>query len=156
MNTNTHLAINSQRGFTLIELLVVVATLMVLTGVSMQTFKEYKARAAYAVATRTHRDARSSFEASFTSPDAVYADVTTTQYDPGPLADPSARALLSAFRVPKNVKVTVEFSQACIDASCVQTFIQVNHCLGNEYVAWTRFGDGLELSQEHVAGSGCA
>lgn len=146
----------SQRGFTLIELLVVVTTLMVLTGISMQTFKEYKARAAYSVATRTHRDARSSFEASFTAPDAIYNDVSTSQTSVGPLADPDARALLTAFRVPKNVKVTLEYSQACLDPSCIQTFIQVNHCQANEYVAWTRFGDGLELMQEHIAGSGCS
>lgn len=146
---------NSQKGFTLIELLVVVATLMTLTGISLQTFKEYKARAAYTVAVRTYRDARSALEASFTQPDAVYQDVSVAQTAPGPLSDGDARAILSAFRIPKNIRFEVDYTQSCVDASCVQTYIQVNHCLGNEYVAWTRFGDGLELTQEHVAGSGC-
>lgn len=146
---------NSQNGFTLIELLVVIATIMVLSGISIQTFKEYKARAAYTVAVRTYRDARSALEASFTQPDAVYGDVSVSQAAPGPLSDGDARALLSAFRIPKNVRFGVDYTQSCLDASCVQTFIQVNHCQGNEYVAWTRFGDGLELTQEHVAGSGC-
>ena len=62
MNTNTR----SQSGFTLIELLVVIALLGVLSGLSIETYKEYKARAAYSVADHTLRDARSALESALT------------------------------------------------------------------------------------------
>lgn len=146
---------NSQKGFTLIELLTVVSTLMVLASVSIQTFREYKAKAAYTVALRSHHDARGALEASFAQPDAVFADVSSTQRAPGPLSDANARALLSALRIPKNLRFSVEHTQTCIDSSCIQTYIEAKHCNGLEYVAWTRFGDGLEILQERVAGGGC-
>ncbi len=146
---------NSQKGFTLIELLTVVSTLMVLASVSMQTFREYKAKAAYTVALRSYRDARGALEASFAQPDAVFANVSTSQRSPGPLSDSSARALLSALRLPKNLRFSVEHTQSCIDSSCIQTYLEAKHCNGLEYVAWTRFGDGLEIVQERVSGGGC-
>jgi prepilin-type N-terminal cleavage/methylation domain-containing protein len=145
----------SQKGFTLIELLTVVSTLMVLASVSMQTFREYKAKAAYTVALRSYRDARGALEASFAQPDAVFADVATSQRSPGALVDGNARALLSALRLPKSLRFSVEHSQSCTDSSCIQTYLEAKHCNGIEYVAWTRFGDGIEIVQERVAGAGC-
>ena len=59
------------------------------------------------------------------------------------------------FRIPKNLRFSVEHTQTCIDSSCIQTYIEAKHCNGLEYVAWTRFGDGLEILQERVAGGGC-
>lgn len=145
----------SQKGFTLIELLTVVSTLMVLASVSLQTFREYKAKAAYTVALRSYRDARGALEASFAQPDAVFGDVSISQRAPGPLSDSNARALLSALRLPKNLRFSVEHTQSCTDSSCIQTYLEAKHCNGLEYVAWTRFGDGLEIAQERVAGGGC-
>jgi prepilin-type N-terminal cleavage/methylation domain-containing protein len=147
---------NKQSGFTLIELLTVVSTLLVLAALSLQTFGEYKAKAGYSVALRTFRDARGALEAAFTQPDAIFNDVSVSQRAPGPLTDGDARQLLSAFRLPSNVRFSVDYTQSCIDSSCVQAHFETKHCLGKEYVSWTRFGDGLELTQDRVAGAGCA
>lgn len=145
----------SESGFTLIELLVTTAIIMVLSGISIQTFREYKARAAYSVADQTLRMARTSLESSLAEPDAVFASVSAAQSSAGAISDPSAYALFSSLRLPKNIKIQMYHEPTCADSSCIQQSIQVNHCQGLKYVNWTRFGDSIELLQQQVNGAGC-
>lgn len=151
MNSHT----NSQNGFTLIELLVVIVIIGILSGLSMQTYNEYKARAAYSVADRTLRDARTALEAALAEPDKVYDPVSYEQRAQGPLMDAAAKELLSAVRLPKNTKLEVYREPTCIDASCIKESFEARHCQALQYVAWTRFGDGVEVLQQNVSGAGC-
>lgn len=146
----------TERGFTLIELLTVLVILSILSGLGMYSFSVYQARAAYIVAEQTMSDARTDLEASITSVDNPPGSVALyAQAIQGPLQNAAAAALLPSTRVPRNVKFQVSYDSGCIDGGCQSEFIQVNHCNGSEYVRWIRFGDGVDVLLDHLAGSGC-
>ena len=145
-------------GFTLIELLTVIGIIGVVSGLALQSFKEYRARAAYAVAEQTLNDARIALEAALSEPDAAYAfDLTNlSQNTPGPMSDANARSLFPGLNLPKDIKITVNHDQTCISGACLSKSVAVRHCTGTEYVTWQRYGDGVEIKLDHVAGGGCA
>lgn len=135
---------NAQCGFTLIELLVVIGILGVLASLGLQSFSVYRANAAFATTQRTVSDARTDAEGSLANPDILVASVaSTTQKEPGPLADAAARAFLPATTVPRNIALTVSFDSGCLEAGCQSAQIQARHLYGRRYTQWTRFGDGV-------------
>lgn len=144
-------------GFTLVELLTVIAIIGVVAGLGLQSFKEYRAKSAYAVAEQTLGDARVALEAALSEPDAAFPfDLTNlSQSAPGPFADANANSLFPGFRVPKNVKVTVNHDPSCVSGACLSKSVEVRHCTGLDYVTWQRYGDGVEIKLEHISGSGC-
>ena len=147
---------NSQRGFTLIELLTVICILGILSALGLYSFSVYNQRAAYVVAEQTLSDARTDLEASITNVDNPPASVPLfAQSAQGALQNASAAALLPIMRIPRNVKFQVSYDASCIDGGCQSEFLQVNHCNGSEYVRWIRFGDGVDVLLDHIAGSGC-
>lgn len=146
----------SEKGFTLIELLTIIVILGILAALGIQSFSVYKAGAAYGVANKTLRDARTVLEASIANYDDPPGAVTlVSQSTPGRLTDGAAQALLPEMMLPKDVTFRVEFDPSCLDSSCQQQMMQVNHCLGEEFVRFIRFGDGLDVLMEHQAGAGC-
>ncbi|MBN8548076.1 MAG: type II secretion system protein [Deltaproteobacteria bacterium] len=149
---------SQERAFTLIELLTIIAIIGVLAGMAMQSFKQYRARAAYAVAEQTLNDARIALEAALSEADATYAfDLNNvSQSSPGPMADANARTLFPGLNLPKDIKITVNHDQACLSGACLASSISVRHCVGEEYVTWQRYGDGIEIKLDHVLGGGCA
>lgn len=144
-----------ERGFTLIELLTVTAILGVLAGLSLRAVTIYRADAAYSVIEKTLHDAKVAFEAGVTTepaPDTIALTAQTTQ---GLIVDPAARAVLPGMQIPKNSKIQVEFDNACNLAGCQVGMLQVDHCFANEFTRWTRFGDGVEVQLDNVAGGNC-
>jgi prepilin-type N-terminal cleavage/methylation domain-containing protein len=127
----------SASGFTLIELLVVIAIITLLTYMGFALFALHKA---------TVND--------FDHPPGAVGLVQ--QGTRGTLNDAAARALLPGFQVPDNVVFRVSYDPSCEDAGCEREFLQVNHCLGKEFVRWVRFGDGVDVLFEHVPGEGCS
>jgi prepilin-type N-terminal cleavage/methylation domain-containing protein len=146
-----------EAGFTLIELMTVVVTIGALAGMAVMSFKDYRAKAAYGVAEQTLNDARTALEAALSEPDAVFAFTlaNVAQSTPGAFTDPNANDLFPGFRLPKDVKVTVYHDPTCLDSTCLSKAVEVRHCTGIDYVDWQRFGDGVEIKLEHIAGSGC-
>jgi len=145
-----------ESGFTLIELLVVIAIIGILGALGLTTFNFYKSSAAYATAESTLHDARNAIEASMVDaddpPDSVALIAIREQ---GPILDPEAANLLPGLNLPTNTKFQVAHDPDCLTSACQAQFVQVNHCLGKEFVRWIRFGDGLELKLDRIAGDGC-
>lgn len=153
---NGEMKMVSQRGFTLIELLVIVSIIGLLAMLGITSFGVYRSDAAYSVASRTLRDARTTVEASLNNIDTARLAVNFYQQGhPGPIADAAAAALMPGMMIPRNIKLTASHDPDCDHAGCQAEFLQVNHCLGKKYIAWSRFGDGLEFMQEHIEGVGC-
>mgnify|MGYP002382002910 CR=1 FL=1 len=144
----------AQKGFTLVELMTVIVTVGVLAAISMQTFREYRAKAAYGVAIAALRDARTGAEAGLV-PDGTLNSVSWTQTTAGAISNADAKQLLTGFQMPRNAKLDVEYNPGCFDASCEILFLQTRHCAANEYANYTRYGDGVELFLDHIAGVGC-
>jgi len=147
---------SSQSGFTLIELLVVVAIVGILASLGLTSFNFYKASAAYATAESTLHDARNAIEASMVDADNPPELVNLMAIEQqGPVQDPDAKQLLPGLVIPRNTKFQVAHDPDCLAAGCQAQFVQVNHCLGKEFVRWIRFGDGLEMKLDKIAGEGC-
>lgn len=147
---------NRQQGFTLIELLTVIGILGSLAYLGMTSIWVYRARAGYAAAATTLDGARSDLEGSINNPDKAYAAVgLVSQSQVGPLSDSSAHELLPNFRVGRNTKIQVSFDPDCIDSSCTSEYLRVDHCFSSEYVSWSRFGDGENITLERMPGGGC-
>ena len=148
---------SGEAGFTLIELLTIIGIIGVLSLLGMSSFKVYRADAAYSVAESTLRNARSAVEASVNNIDNPPPAVShTVQTASGPIADANARAFLPAMQLPKNVKFQVSYDPTCTSGACQSELLEVSHCYSNEYARWIRFGDGLDLTLEHIAGGGCS
>ena len=146
----------SEQGFTLIELLTICAIIGLLSALGLTTFQMYRGSAAYGVAETTLRNARNAVEASINKTDATLVAVPlTAQSTQGQITDPSAAQFLPGMMVPRQVKFQVSYDPACTTGACTSEFLQVNHCMGNEFVRWIRFGDGIDVTLEHLAGTGC-
>ncbi|MBN8548905.1 MAG: type II secretion system protein [Deltaproteobacteria bacterium] len=146
-----------EAGFTLIELLTIIGIIGVLSMLGLSSFKVYRADAAYSVAESTLRNARSAVEASVNNVDNPPPAVgLTVQTAPGAIADSNARAYLPAMQIPKNVKFQVSYDPTCTSAACQSELIEVSHCYSDEYTRWIRFGDGLDVTLDHVSGGGCS
>lgn len=145
-----------EQGFTLIELLTVISIVGILASLCLQSLKVYRSSAAYGVANSSVRNARTSLEATFNSPDVVFAPLAlTSQSTQGPLTNATARAAFPAFQVSRNTTFTASFDPACLDSSCIAGFMQVKHCQGLKYLNYTRFGDGTDILMENIDGGGC-
>ena len=145
----------SQRGFTLIELLVVISIVSILSALGLQSFHVFRARGAYGVVQDTAHKALVALEASLNIPDIDLPFVPlVTQSIPGPMANAAAREVLATFQVPKSVSVQFMHDPACNIAACTADFIQINHCIGESYTTYTRFGDGVDITLD-IAGFGC-
>ena len=146
----------SEQGFTLIELLVVIAIVGILSYLGLTSFYVYRADAAYSVANSTYHNARTASESALNDldhPPVLAASVQTVQ---GPISDAATRSYLPGMQMPKNTRIEARYDPTCIAGACESEFIEVRHCLGNEYVQWTRLGDGVEVFLPSLSGSGCA
>lgn len=147
----------SEKGFTLIELLTVVAIIGILAALGLSSFSVYRASAAYAVVQSTIHSARNASEVSFNNTDSTPGSVPlTTQTSPGSISDNAAKAVLPGMQLPRNVKFQVAYDPTCEDSTCQAEFIQVSHCFSSEHGQWIRFGDGVDVLLDHVAGGGCS
>ena len=147
----------SQKGFTLIELLTVIGIIGILAGLGIASFAVYKSSAAYGVASATLRDGRTFMEAGLNNYDDPPASVALyTQSSQGPLNDAAAAALMPGMMVPRNVKFQISYDADCASDSCMTALIQANHCQGEQFVRYVKFGDGSETLMENQAGSGCS
>ncbi len=147
----------SQRGFTLIELITVVAIIGILAALAVTSFTLYKSDAAYAVVQSTVNFARNSLYASLLDAENPPAAVPlTSQTSAGPLQDTGARNLLPTLNLPPSLKFQVSHDPTCTTGSCTADYIQVNHCLGQEYSVFMRRGDGTDMLMENVLGAGCS
>lgn len=147
----------SEAGFTLIELLSVLAIIGILSSLGITSFRVYQANAAYAVASDTIRNAQTAFEAGINDIDDPPGNVGLTQQTTqGQITNASAANLLPGMMLPKNVSFQVQYDPTCTDAGCQSALVQVNHCLGEQYVRWVRFGDGLGVLLENLDGEGCS
>jgi prepilin-type N-terminal cleavage/methylation domain-containing protein len=148
--------VSSEQGFTLIELLVVIAIIGVLSGLSFSNMQAYKRTTAYSVATQTVKDARTALEAGLVKEALTLPAVgPVSQSAAGTPTDASMVQVFPGFLLSQNVKVTVSFDPSCIDPSCTSAFIEARHCQGEQYLNWTRLGDGVELLVQNIAGVGC-
>lgn len=145
-----------EAGFTLIELLVVFIVIGVLAATSIASFGVYRAKAAYASAEETMSFARRTVEASLTRDVQPAAVALYAQTSPGPVADPTAADYLLGMQLGPELKLRVSYDPSCGNGSCQSDFLQVNHCKGEEFIRWIRFGDGVETLLENVSGAGCA
>jgi prepilin-type N-terminal cleavage/methylation domain-containing protein len=146
----------SEQGFTLIELLTIIAIIGVLAALSLSGFSIYRASAAYAVATGTMHDARNALEAALADQSNLPAQVPLqAQVVQGEIANVLGKAMLPGMQLPRNMKLQYSYDPACVDAGCIETFLQTNHCYGIEFPRFVRFGDGVEVLVEHIGGAGC-
>lgn len=146
----------AEQGFTLIELMTAFVIIGILAALSMSSFTAYMARAGYGVAETAVRNGRTAIEAAFSSSTSDPAAVPlVAQSTPGGITNGAARALLPGMQLPSRVKFEVSYDPACQVAACEQQVVQARHCAGQEYVRWVRYGDGLDIYLEHIAGAGC-
>lgn len=145
-----------EKGFTLIELLVVVATISILAGLGIPTLWSLKSNAAYAVAEDTLRGCRNSGEAGLATAGGIGGlGRTLLQTQADLMGNANAKAYLAGMVVPTNVSIEVEYDPTCLDGGCTTEYVQVKHCNGQQYLNWTRFGDGSEIYVRNIAGDGC-
>lgn len=145
-----------EAGFTLIELLVVFIVVGVLAATSIASFGVYRAKAAYASAEATLSFARRTVEASLTRDTRPAAVPLYVQDTPGSVFDAAAADYLLGMQLGPEIKLQVSYDPSCADGSCQSDFLQVNHCRGQEFIRWIRFGDGVETLLENISGVGCA
>lgn len=144
-----------ERGFTLIELLVTFTVIGVLAAISVANFSQYRAGAAYASAVQTLNSAQTVLNAQLVE-DAAYAGFTAvTQNSAGPITDAAMGAIFRQLILPTEVSITASYDPTCDTGACQAAYIEVHHCKGQEYVSWSRFGDGVEIRNENIAGVGC-
>lgn len=145
-----------ESGFTLIELLTTMSLIGILAAISIQSFQVYRQSAAYGVAESAMRHGRTALEAAIVQPDIELPEVDMVEQQiGGEMTDAEARALMPGFVLPKNLKLIVFNDPACIDSSCIASFLQVEPCLGTKHVSWTRMGDGDELLVGDIPGVDC-
>jgi prepilin-type N-terminal cleavage/methylation domain-containing protein len=148
--------INAERGFTLIELLTVVAIISIVAALGMTSFYVYRSDAAYAVSEQLLQDGIRSVEASLNNVDQSFTPIAGyVQSSQGTITDPSAARVLVGLMIPKKSKIEFSFDPTCDNSSCVLASIQANHCMSREHTRWIRYGDGVDVRLEHLAGGGC-
>jgi len=146
-----------ESAFTLVELLLVIAIIGILSSLALTAFQIYKSDAAYSIISSTLHAAQTAFEAGINDIDNPPASVgLTNQLAAGPIQDLSAQALLPGMMLPISINFEVQYDSTCMTAACQSASIQIKHCNGNEYIRWVRFGDGLSLIVDHIAGPGCS
>ncbi|MCI5065804.1 type II secretion system GspH family protein [bacterium] len=146
---------SSEAGFTLIELLTVIGIVSVLSSLALTSYYYYKSSAAYAVTEIGIHDAQTAFEAGISDPDNLPASFgVTSQSSQGSIQDASASALLPGYRVPRQSRFQVSFDSTCAVGTDSMGYMQLNHCLGDRYVTWERFCDGVTVKLV-VEGEGC-
>lgn len=146
-----------QNGFTLIELLVIISIIGILGSLGLSSFSVYRASAAYSVAETTVQSARTSLEASLNDIDNPPSAVPlTTQTQQGNIQGAEAAAFLEGLKLPKNTKFSVSYDPTCTNAACQSESLEASHCFSEEHIRWVRFGDGVDVLLEHVAGGGCS
>ncbi len=147
---------NKERGFTLIELLTVIAIIGMLAVIGTTSFNYYKASAAYASIETTLRNAKTDVVASTFDPENSVPAVPLTEQDTqGPIEDPLAAQYLPSLQLPPRTVLQTSYDPDCETADCVHDYVQLKHCWANAYTQWTRFGDGVEVTLEHVEHNGC-
>ncbi len=145
-----------EKGFTLIELLVIIAIIGILASLGLSAFHVYKANAAYAVVGDTMHKAVIALEAGVNDIDNPPGDVAlVSQAVGGALNDASANDLLPGMRIPKDVNFRVQYDSGCLGGGCQSAMMQIKHCKGEEYQQYVRFGDGISVLLENIAGEGC-
>lgn len=146
----------NQRAFTIIELLVVIAIIGILARLAITAFSLYRASAAYASAESTLRFARTAAEAGTSDEGDLPAPVAGyVQSSAGILSNAAAADYMPGLIMPPDSKIQLSYDPSCIAGGCVQGWAQVNHCSGEKYAAWFRFGDGTDLLLQNIVGAGC-
>jgi prepilin-type N-terminal cleavage/methylation domain-containing protein len=145
------------KGFTLIELLTVISIIGILSALGITSFKVYRNSAAYSVSEKTLRDARTAIEASANNVEVARVAVPgLVQTSQGAITDAAGSVFLPGMMIPRNVKFTARFDPTCQGGGCEMEHLEVSHCFGLEHISWTRFGDGIDVLLENVAGGGCS
>lgn len=148
---------NRESGFTLIELLTVVGIIGVLSSLGITSFYVYRSDAAYAVSERLVSDGRQSIEATLNAVDETHPTISNyVQSTQGPITDATAAKVLVGVNVPRKAKIEVSFDPDCDNSGCVMASVQANHCQADEHIKWIRYGDGVDIRLEHLAGGGCS
>ena len=146
----------SSKGFTLIELMTAIATLGILSAMSIQSFKIYRENAHYTRAASALRNGEVAVHAALSTPDIVLPSVNMySQVVAGEIADLSAREIVPGLVLPVDVRVRVYNDPTCSNGGCIAQFLQANPCHGTSYANWTRFGDGEEILITNLPGVGC-
>lgn len=145
----------AQQGFTLIELLTVILIIGILAHLSINTFYEYRKSAYYSAVQRMIHDARGAAAASQSNVQSLPPAIPFSSFKtPGTLPEP-VYSYLPGIQLARKTSITAKYDPDCIEASCISEFIQANHCDGDRYSSWTRFGDGSEILLENIDGKGC-
>ena len=156
MGKHTQVCFKSDAGFTLIELMVVIGIIGILSLLGMTSFNVYKKQGAYAVVESLVRDSKTVVEGSLNNVDNPPSAVAlVSQSSPGSITDSAAYTLLPELKLPRDVSLSVSYDPSCDVSTCQQQFVQVKHCKGDEYIQWIRFGDGVDVTLDRIAGAGC-
>jgi prepilin-type N-terminal cleavage/methylation domain-containing protein len=134
-----------ERGFTLIELLIVIAIVGLLAAISGSMFVYYRQNAAFSVVQRLGEDIKQDVEVASTSLDSDLPafDVNNPQTADGPIADASARQVLTAVQIPRDTTFMGRFDPSCVDAGCESAFVELHHVKSEKYLQLFRAGDGV-------------
>jgi prepilin-type N-terminal cleavage/methylation domain-containing protein len=138
-----------QKGFTLIELITVIGIIGVLAAISLTGFILYRQNAAIAVLNRLSSDTTSDVEAAFAQGDVELPAVSDySQNEPGPISDSTARQILGAVVVPRQVTYNITVDPTCMDAGCIAANLSLYHEKSDRHVTTIRTGDGIWVSAE--------
>ncbi|HMO02804.1 MAG TPA: type II secretion system protein [Oligoflexia bacterium] len=148
--------LNKQRGFSLIELIFILLTIGVLASMSITSFNVLKMSTAYQVVATSINQLRLAAESGTIETDSLPSAFSITQTTSGPFSDVNAAALFPGFNQTSRTKITAEFDPSCDTGACAFIFTQVQHCNGDRYQEWLRYGDGIDIVLEDLMGDGCA
>ena len=132
--------IESEAGFTLLELLVASAIIVILSGLSIQSYVIYREDAYHKLAMQMMGQTRTAMEAGKVDSESFgSATMFVETTDPGPATSGDGETIVPGLVLPEDFYLYVWHDPTCATDSCVEDYVITRHCKANQRVVHYKF-----------------